>query len=121
MPPKVVRASSRWLNTKIPRVAVEYAQILEEKIIQHRLIERIGEAHTKSKSKHSITQQLNKLDRESGHYMGYAEKKCRKIKSGRIPFSPELSLWIRWTQVYRSLLKYHAGRIRNHGNLSRSA
>jgi hypothetical protein len=49
--------------------------------------------------------------------MRHAEKKCWKIKSGRIPFLPEASLWIRRTQVYWSLLKYHARRIRNQGNL----
>jgi hypothetical protein len=53
--------------------------------------------------------------------MHYAEKKCCKIKSGQIPFSLEASLWIRWTQVYRSLLKYHAGRIKNRGNLKQAA
>ncbi len=99
----------------------EYARILEEKIIQHRLIKRVGKAHTKSRSKRSITRQLNKLDKELGQYMGYVEKNCRKIKSGCIPFSPESSLGIRWTQVYRSLLKFHARHIRNQGNLKRSA
>ncbi len=29
-------------------------------------------------------------------YMQHAEKKCNKIKSGRIPFSLESSLWIFW-------------------------
>jgi hypothetical protein len=119
--PKVVQAASRRLNTKIPRAAAEYARILEEKIIQHRLIKRVGKAHTKSRSKRSITWQLNKLDKELGQYMRYAEKNCRKIKSGCIPFLPESSLWIRRTQVYRSLLKFHAGRIQNQGNLKRSA
>jgi hypothetical protein len=53
--------------------------------------------------------------------MQYAERRCWKIKSGRIPFSPEASLWIRRTQVYCSLLRFHAGSIRNQGNLKRSA
>ncbi len=53
--------------------------------------------------------------------MRHAEKKCWKIKSGRIPFSPEASLWISRTQVYWSLLKYHTERIRNRGNLKRMA
>jgi hypothetical protein len=50
-----------------------------------------------------------------------AEKKCRRIKSGRIPFYPEAALWIRRSQVYRSLIRYHDGLIRNHGNLKRTA
>jgi hypothetical protein len=53
--------------------------------------------------------------------MHYAEKKCHKIKSGRIPFSPAASLWVCRTQVYRSLLKYHAGWIKNRGNLKQAA
>jgi hypothetical protein len=53
--------------------------------------------------------------------MQYAEKNCHRIKSSHIPFSPESSLWIRRTQVNRSLLKFHAGRIQNRGNLKRSA
>jgi hypothetical protein len=53
--------------------------------------------------------------------MRHGEKKCRKIKLGRIPFLPEASLWICRTQVYWSLLKYHAGKIRNRGNLKQMA
>ncbi len=53
--------------------------------------------------------------------MQHAEKKCWRIKLGRIPFLPKASLWIKWTQIYHSLLKYHAGKIRNRGNLKRAA
>jgi hypothetical protein len=120
-PLKVVRPASRRLNTKIPQVAAEYARILEEKIIHQWLIERVGHAHTSSRSRRKVTRQLNQLDKELRQYMCYAEKKCRKIKSGCIPFSLVASLWIRRTQVYQSLLKFHAGRIRNRGNLKRSA
>ncbi len=53
--------------------------------------------------------------------MKHVEKKCRRLKSGCIPFSPEASLWIRQSQVYRLLLHRHAGKIRNCGNLRRMA
>ena len=119
-PPKVVRPTSRRLNTKLSGVADCYNKTLEELILKHRLIERTGEAHLNHKSKKSFTKKLNSLDLELGDYMRHAEKKCRKIKSGRIPFSPEAALWIQQMQVYRSLLKYHAGRIRNQGNLKRT-
>jgi hypothetical protein len=87
-PPKVVRPALRRLNTKLPRVATEYSRLLEEQIIKHRLIERVGKAHTKSRSRSSLTRRLNWLDKELGAYMRFTEKPCRKIKSGRIPFSP---------------------------------
>ncbi len=97
---KVARPTSWLLNTKIPRVAVAYARILEGKVLSHQLIERMGAVHQKSKSRALARRHLNKLDKELGQYMRYAEKKRHKIKSGWIPFSPEASLWIRWTQVY---------------------
>ena len=53
--------------------------------------------------------------------MRRAEKKCRRIRSGRIPFSPEASIWIKRTQCYRSILRWHAGQIKNRGNLKRTA
>jgi hypothetical protein len=53
--------------------------------------------------------------------MKHCEKGCRKIKSGRIPFSPEASVWIRRKQVYESLLRYRDGKIRNRSNLRRTA
>jgi hypothetical protein len=53
--------------------------------------------------------------------MKHVEKKCHWLKSGRIPFSPEASLWIRQCQVYRSLLRWHNGKLRSYGNLCRTA
>jgi hypothetical protein len=120
-PPRVIQATLQRLNTRIPWVANEYVRILDEKVLGHRLIERMGAAHTSSKSRRKMTKRINRIDRELGQYMRHAEKKCRKIKSGQIPFLPETSVWIKRTQVYRSLLKYHEGRIRNRGNLKRLA
>jgi hypothetical protein len=63
---KVIWPTSRHLNTKIPRVAADYARILEEKVLSHRLIERMGKAHRKSISEESVIKHLNKLDKELG-------------------------------------------------------
>jgi hypothetical protein len=53
--------------------------------------------------------------------MWHAEKIFQKIKSCRILFSPEASIWIRQVQVYYSLLRYHKGRIENCRNLKQAA
>jgi hypothetical protein len=95
--------------------------MLEKEFIKHRLIERTGEAYERSRSKKDLRNTLNRIDKELGEYMRYAEKKFRKIKSGRIPFSPKAALWICRLQVNWSILKYHVGRIRNRGNLKRVA
>jgi len=75
---------------------------------------------TNSKTGRRAQQALNKLDKQTAELMANAEQKCRKIKSGRIPFSPEAAIWIRRTLVYKSLLRYHQGLIRNRGNLNRT-
>jgi hypothetical protein len=94
---------------------------LEEQIISHNLIQRLGEVHTLNPLEEEAMRMLNAIDSEIGEYMRQAEKKCRKIRSGCIPFLPEALIWIRRTQVYRLLLKYHAGKIRNRANLKRAA
>ena len=48
--------------------------------------------------------------------MRHAEKICRKIKSCRIPFSPEAALWLRRVTP----LSYHKGMVKNRGNLKRA-
>jgi hypothetical protein len=64
---------------------------------------------------------LNKLDKEGEAYMKHTDKKCQRLKSGRIPFSPKALLWIRQSQVYQSLLRWHVGKIHNHGNLRQTS
>jgi hypothetical protein len=75
-PQRIVRSTSCHLHTKIPRVAAEYLWILEEKVIKHCLIERMGKAHTSSKSQGEATRCINKIDKEFGEYMNHAERKC---------------------------------------------
>ncbi len=119
-PPKIVHPALRRLNTKIPGCALWYNQVLQKNILRHQLLERMINVAKSHKSKEMILAQLNQLDREGEQYMKHAEKKYHRIKSGRIPFSPEASLWIHHCQVYRSLLRWHAGKIRNRGNLKRT-
>ena len=53
--------------------------------------------------------------------MTHAEQIYRKLKSGRICFSPKSVRWIKQEQIYRSLVEYKQGRIKNRGNLKRAA
>ncbi len=121
-PLKVQRFTLRRLNNKASSGAKRnYVNRLEASLTRHRLIERMGELHETCRSKKKFRRGMNRLDRESMDLMANAKKKCRKIKSGRIPFSPGAALWIRCLQVFRSLLCYHEGWIKNQGNLKRTA
>ncbi len=54
-------------------------------------------------------------------FMKHAKKKCRRLKLGRISFSPESVIWIKREQIYKSLMEYQRGRNKNRGNLKRAA
>ena len=120
-PPSIVRAQARRLNTKIPQAADKYVVNLEKNLLHHKNIQRLGAAHESSIHKSVVKERVDAIDRETKQYMVHSEKKCRRIKSGKIQFSPESAVWIRRRQVYRSILRYHGGKIRNRGNLKRAA
>ena len=120
-PPSIIRSAARRLNTKIPGTGKAYSDRLDTLLEGHSLSNKLISAHNCSAVKEIVKEQVDKIDDESKQYMRCAEKKCRRIKSGKIPFSPESSLWIRRCQVYRPILRFHAGKIRNRANLKRSA
>ena len=93
---------------------------LEENLRGHRLIEKLGEAHSMGRSKEHIQTRIVKVDRESMQFMKHAAKKCGKLKSGCICYSPESVIWIRREQIYKSLVGYHLGQNKNRGNLKRA-
>ncbi len=99
----------------------KYNKSLEENILRHRLIKKLGEAHTQSISAEEIQSSINEIDQQSEQYMKHTEKTCRKLKSGRICFSLESVIWIKQEQIYRSLMEYRLGQIKNRGNLKRAA
>ncbi len=91
-PTKIVRPVSRKLNSKLPKCGEEYIQSLESNIIRHRLLERLHEAHTGNYTPEDRASKVMKIDKEGKEYMRHAKKTCQKIKTCKIPFSPEASI-----------------------------
>ena len=104
-PPKIVRAAARTLNTMIPGVEAKYVNMLEALMEHHKIVHKVQRLLGDGLSEVELKRGLDALDVEMRQYMYAAEKKCRRVESGRIPFSPEASKWIRKAQVYRSLLR----------------
>ncbi len=114
---KIVRPQACHLNCKLGNGVEKYNLILEQQILRHRLIERVGQAYTSGATGDEAKARLDAIDMESKAYMKNAEKKCRKIRLGVIPFSLDAAKWIRRLQVYKSLLGFLQGKGRNRGNL----
>ncbi len=120
-PFRIQQFAARRLNTKVSSGATQkYLSRLEANPDCHCLIERLGKLHLTHKTRQTFCKGLNKLDKQSKDIMINAESECQRIKLGRISFSPQAVLWICHTQVYRSLLCYHRGLIRNSGNIKRT-
>ena len=105
----------------IPGVEAKYVHRLEALAEHHKIVDKVQRLLHEVQSGAELKVGLDALDAEMRQYMCAAEKKCRRIKSGRIHFCPKASKWIRRAQVYRSLLRFHAGKIRNLGNLNQAA
>ncbi len=100
-PCQIQQLVSHRLNTKVPGGgAAKYIATLELSLARHRLIECLGQAYKKSKSKKALCRRLNKIDQESKELMKNAEKTCQRIKSRKIPFSPKAILWIQRALIY---------------------
>jgi hypothetical protein len=108
-PPRERRAASRRLNTRLPHVAKKYVENLEANLKRHKLIEKLGEAHTTGTSREDVQGKVINVDKDSLQYMKHAAKKCRKLKNGRICFSPESVIWIKREQIYTLLIQYKLG------------
>ncbi len=120
-PTKIVQPVSRKLNSRLPQCGKVYINSFELNIIQHRLLECLHDAHTGMYMPEERARKVMKTDEEGKAYMCHAEKICRKIKTCKIPFSPKASIWIWQAQVYYSLLRLHQGKIKNRGDLKRTA
>ena len=120
-PPSIIRSAARRLNSRIPAAAYDYCDIFEHLVLEHKSIERLGKAHESRSVAQMSKENINKINIESKQYMAHMEKKCRKIKSGKISFSPYSILWIKRRQTYRTLMGYHAENNINKGYLKRVA
>ena len=93
-PSKVVQVAACRLNTKIPHVAERYVNKREELFLSHKLNSRLVQVEASCSSNDLLQWKTDRIDKECNQYMSRAEKKCRRIKNGRIPFSPEASVWM---------------------------
>ena len=73
-PPREHQAASRRLNTRLSHVMKKYTKNLEENLQRHRLIEKLGEAHSSSTDKEGVQLKIGKVDKNSMHFMKHAAK-----------------------------------------------
>ena len=101
---RVKKLKARKLNTKLPQVAEKYNKLLEANLRRHNVDEDHRTAYF-AKTKEEAHAAISSSEEKSKQYMAHAESHCRKIKSGRIPFSEEAAIW---SSVVRHIERYLA-------------
>lgn len=109
---KVFRPGGRRLNTKIPSVKHAYTRLLEQHFSRHGLLQKLYRLATTTWEHrwHEFASHVESLDRLRTEGMRFAEKRCRRFRSGGIFFSPEIDKWYKLRRLYSQTIQYHAGR-----------
>ena len=57
-PPSIVREAARRLNSRILSAVEKYPENVEQLVIEHKLIERLGETHESSSVAHIVSENM---------------------------------------------------------------
>ena len=90
LPPPIHHPDARRLKMEDPRVVAKYIELLTKYFEEHNLFGRMNKLHTAAT--YPLPQHLRieyeEIDKIAGELMDKAEKKCRKLHTGEIPWSP---------------------------------
>jgi hypothetical protein len=123
--PVAKRPSGRNLHCSIERQRVNYNRVLIQLTKRHRMFKKANILHDAAQnilpfSPAEFQLMYNNWDKEMIELMLAAEKRCRKIKTDTIAWSPVIGEWTRRLNLYRWLIRYRKGLKVNLSNLERS-
>lgn len=113
-PPPVWQPKARRLRLDDPRIVTRYSDRKLEELAKKNAIPRLRFLYQQIENgvelnKH-MRRELNQLDKIRVDASLLAESKCRKLKTGNVPWSPELQEAISRIRYYRTCLRrYHHG------------
>ena len=120
---------TRKLNCKLPRVKEKFQALLKQEYnrhnLQQRLKEYIDKYTTEYKKTGTITTEIkseyDKLLQLSEDAIKYADKRCKKARTGKVPFSPTTKKLHGEVIIWKSILRYKLQRRKNLRLLLRQA
>ena len=121
---KIVRPTARRLTLANKKYVEKYIKVLERKIIEHKLCQRLNECArilADDPTNNDAREHLEIIDNEVTEYQRFAEKKCRKIYVQPLAFSLPVQYWVRRRWAYHGLLRLAQHRCSNPANIRRAA
>jgi len=108
----VIRPAGRRLKCQDPRITAKYSKDLSKEIEANHWLEKVdslflaAETHQWSPQ---LTEEYNRLDQELTQAKLCAERKCRKLRAGRSPWTPALTQAIQRIQYWKGVQKRARG------------
>jgi hypothetical protein len=108
---KISRATARRLQTKLPKSASKYQELLTSYVMEHKLLPKFRDIYVRQSVPllPADQQELNRLDKTLADGMRHAEKKCRTLRMGELDFSPQLSKAKERVSVWNLVIKKLGG------------
>jgi len=97
-----------------PKVVNRYNKLLNSQLHQQHTFKKFEEfeklRQSSNMNEQSIINNLNKIDNSiTNSILYYAENTCRKLKAGKVPYSPELSPVGKEINVWNNVLRKEKG------------
>ena len=112
-PFKIHRITARRLVCNQPKVVQKYNELLNEQLNNQFTFQqyyKVQEMYkTNQISDHEYIMKLNKLDRAITNSIRFAEKRCRKLRAGHVPFSPEIQEAGEIINVWNNIIRKKKG------------
>ena len=107
------RSTARRLVCDQPKVVQKYNELLNQQLENQHTFSKYAAFQEKIRCK-QITQDefimtLNKLDRSITNSIVFAEKRCRKLRAGQVPYSPEINEAGNVINVWNNIIRKKKG------------
>ena len=107
------RSSARRLICDQPKIVAKYNKLLNKQLHQQKTLKKYEALESMMKSKkihdNQTIELLNKIDNSITNSIRYAEKRCRKLKYGSIPYTPELATAGKTIQLWNNVIRKKKG------------
>jgi hypothetical protein len=114
-PPPFLNPKARRLKLEDPRIVKKYTTLLRSLMDQHSIFQRMDALHkaTVYPLPLHLQQEYESIDALTCSLMDQAEKKCRKIKAGKHPWSPAFERARKTVEYWLRREKFVKGQCRN--------
>ena len=104
---KIQRAPARRLKYMLPVAVDKYTQVLEYLLMKNNIYSHIQTLNqlTTDQITEPIARMYEKIDKKITKYMLQAERKCRKLRMGYIPYSPQLAQLLNTINFWRLVIR----------------